>query len=80
MIKEIVCNAFMYAILIFIIYSIIELGLRNERLEKENKELKEYIKTKLKTFQSAIANDEKINDEIIKIEKRLTELSEKLEG
>ena len=76
MIKEIVCSVPFYIMLIFIFYNNMK-GIKS--LEKESKELEKCIKTKIKDSQFTIANDKKINDEINSIEKRLTELNERLE-
>lgn len=80
MVEEIFADVVTCFIFIFIIYSIIKLGINNEKLEEENEELKECIKKNLETFKDITEYDRKIHDEILDTEKELIQLTKMLGG
>lgn len=80
MFKEIIANIMVCLIFVYIIYGVINMGIKNERLEKENKALKECIKQSLETFKEITEYDRKIHDEILDTEKELIQLTKKLGG
>jgi|GEM_PF-3286620 len=80
MVKEIIANIMVCLIFIYIVYSIINMGLKNKKLENENEALKECVKQQLEIFKDITEYDRKIHDEILDTEKELIQLTKKLGG
>ncbi|MCR3759164.1 hypothetical protein KYB31_09195 [Clostridium felsineum] len=67
-------NIAIAGIYIFIIYSIIKMGIGNERLEKENRELRDNLFQSLNTFNTVIKNYDKMTDKSIGTQEELMQL------